>query len=142
MKECRPATELGVRDQAIVEACKLVSLAWHHLDGKIPDNYVTASDGFCKFCSERLPSITDDKYRNESYGFAYVRRAIIEQFKRDGIELGLKGWNEDGSETDAESRTVFTDDVGKAQKELEQLFSVPSMREEKESGVTTGENTL
>ena len=85
------------QDEVVEQVCAIVSMAWNAVDPKAE----TASDGFCKRCPFRGNEMS---YRNEGKGVDFVRQAVIEKIKRDGLpwpsnfdEQGfeLKGTNND-----------------------------------------------
>lgn len=74
------------RKEAIREACRIVSLAYHSIG-----DYGQPSDGFCDLC----PSL--GRYRNSLIAMDYVRSAVVGQLKRDGYEIA-EGFDKDTGE--------------------------------------------
>lgn len=76
------------RQEAITEACEITALVYHSI-GK----YRHAADGFCDKCPAARrerdfpgapPSVL---YRNEGRVFAYIRKAVLAQLKKDGYAV-------------------------------------------------------
>ena len=68
------------RQETIKHACETVSLAYRSIG-----DYSKASDGFCYECEAKADRVGN--YSNEGEALAYVRSAVLQQLKRDGIEI-------------------------------------------------------
>lgn len=65
------------KDEAIIEACAIISLAFHSLQ-----DYKYANDGFCSKCD-----IPNSSYMNDGRMLRYVRLAVVQRLKREGIKI-------------------------------------------------------
>ncbi len=76
------------RIQATEQACEIVSLAWASL------GCPGASDGFCLKCrrKQRQFRMWPSDYRNDAAGLDYVRKAVLQQLRRDGHKVA-EGFN-------------------------------------------------
>ena len=75
------------RDEAIREACALISLVYHSRA-----KYRHSSDGFCSKSEAHQGAEWD--YRNAGKALAYARRAVVRQLKRDGYAIA-RGFDEE-----------------------------------------------
>ena len=73
------------REESIKSVCSIVALAYRSIG-----DYSRASDGFCEQCRNMLPASW--QYENSGAAIDYVRKAVVEQLKRDGIDIA-KGFD-------------------------------------------------
>lgn len=69
------------REEAIREACSIVSLAFRSIG-----DFEFASDGFCRDCEVSWMTFGDG-YHNAGKALDYVRAAVLDALKRDGYEI-------------------------------------------------------
>ena len=81
------------RDEAIIEACSIVALAYHSIG-----DYSHASDGFCSQCPAATSAYFEADYRNDGRALAFVRQAVVEKLERDGIVIADRFDPETGEE--------------------------------------------
>jgi len=67
------------RDRIIQEVCSIVALAYRSLG-----DYSHASDGFCQHCQAQHPGWT---FQHDGRTLDYVRLAVVEKLRRDGVEI-------------------------------------------------------
>lgn len=68
------------KDEAIVEVCSIVALAYKSIG-----YFSEPSDGFCSKCNKKLGG--NWNYQNSGTAIDYVRNAVVEQLKRDGLKI-------------------------------------------------------
>lgn len=68
------------KNEAIKEACEIVSLAYHSIG-----DYSRPCD--C-LCGDNLLSILS--YQNDGQTLGFVRRAVLEKLERDGISVSTR----------------------------------------------------
>ena len=80
------------RDEAIIEACSIVSLAYRSIG-----DYSRASDGFCIKCPAGRHGGWN--YSNDGFALAFVRQAVVEKLNREGIQIA-DGFDSTGREVE------------------------------------------
>jgi hypothetical protein len=76
------------KDEAITEVCAIIGLAFHSLK-----DYSHLSDGFCSTCN-----LSNDAFRNEGRMIKYVRMAVVQRLKREGIPIAAGFHKQTGKE--------------------------------------------
>lgn len=79
------------RIEIIREMCSIMALAWNAIDPE----WKNSCDGFCDSCPfgiRRTDEQIEPYYRNTGDAVKFVRTAVVEKIKRDGLKIA-RGWN-------------------------------------------------
>jgi len=126
-EEESPLTRL-TKEQVIQAHCKIGALVYHSIR-----DYSEPNDGFCSECDKVLAE-HNWNFRNCGDLIGYIRRAVLNQMKLDGIKISPHFSTETGA-LNEDAKDPAEAIVAAAQSKMEQLYPVRSELSPEQSGV-------
>lgn len=117
-------TKVLSREQTSEAYCKIGALVYHSIG-----DYTRPNDGFCEHCQVNIY-----EFKNCGDVIGYIRRAVLNQMKLDGIKINPDFYTETGA-LNEDAKDPAEAIVAAAQSKMEQLYSVRSELSPEQSGV-------